>query len=98
LRADLLLCFKVVNKLIAVDFSDFFELENNKYSTRGHKFKLRIPKICNKIRKKIFSIRIFPVWNYLPAGVVSSPSVSLFKRQLMSVKLNNYLVRKHDIE
>ena len=59
LRADLLLCFKIVNKLIAVDFSDFFELENNKYSTRGHKFKLRIPKICNKIRKNSFPSEYF---------------------------------------
>jgi hypothetical protein len=96
LRTDLILCFKIVHRLIAIDFSDFFELEENKHFTRGHKYKLRIPKICNTIRKNFFSIRIIPVWNHLPADLVSIDSVAKFKQNLMLVNLGRFLIRNID--
>src|ERR1051325_10254144 len=96
LRTDLILCFKIVHRLIAIDFSDFFELEENKHFTRGHKYKLRIPKICNTIRKNFFSIRIIPVWNHLPADLVSIDSVARFKQNLMLVNLGRFLIRNID--
>ena len=38
LRSDLTLRFKIVHKIIALDFTDFLEFETNKYNTRGNKF------------------------------------------------------------
>ena len=96
LRADLLLCFKIVHNLIAIDFNDFFELEQSQYNTRGHKFKLRIPKIHNTLRKNFFSVRILPVWNYLSSEIVSSSCCASFKMQLLSVDLSKFLLRKYD--
>ena len=43
LRTDIILCFKIIHKLIALNFDDFFKFESNK-KTRGHNFKLIIPK------------------------------------------------------
>ena len=54
LWSDLILCFKIVHKHIALDFDEFFELEASKYNTRGHAYKLRIPKVMNSIRKNFF--------------------------------------------
>jgi ribonucleases P/MRP protein subunit RPP40 len=96
LRSDLILCFKIVHNLIALNFSDFFEFERSKFNTRGHKFKLRIPKIQKNVRKNFFSIRIIPSWNHLPNEVVSALSVMHFKKQLMTIDLSKFLLRNHD--
>ena len=60
LTCDLVLCYKIEHKLINLNFNDYFELENSKYHTRGHIYKLRIPKCMNGIRKNFFSIRVLP--------------------------------------
>ena len=39
LWADLVLCFKIVHKEIAICFDELFEFDQNCYSTRGHKCK-----------------------------------------------------------
>ena len=96
LRADLLLCFKIVNNLIALNFTEFFELEQSNFNTRGHKFKLKIPKINNAIRKNFFSIRIIPIWNSLPSDVVSCTCCVSFKKQLLPVILSKFLQRSND--
>ena len=96
LRTDLLLCFKIVHKYIAIEFNDFFEYEHSKFNTRGHLFKLRIPKILNSVRKNFFSVRIIPVWNSLPTEVVTACSCDSFMKQLKAVSLNRFLSRCYD--
>jgi len=96
LRNDLILCYKIIHKIIALDFNDFFEFEVSKFNTRGHKFKLRLPKCNNNLRKFFFSIRIIPVWNGLPDLIVNSSSVLVFKKLLNSVDLSKFLLRNHD--
>jgi len=97
LMFDLVLCFKIVHKLIDLEFNDFFEFECNKYNTRGHMYKLRIPKIMNSTRKNFFSIRVLPVWNYLPSDLVSAPTVNSFKSQLKLIDFSKFLYRNFDV-
>ena len=96
LWSDLVLCFKIVHKLIDIDFTEFFEFERSVYNTRGHMYKLRIPKIVNSVRKNFFSIRVLPVWNSLPNELVGVTSILKFKNGLRQVNLNNFLTRNYD--
>ena len=82
-----------MHKLIDLNFKDFFELEISKYHTRGHIYKLRIPKCMNGIRKNFFSIRVLPAWNFLPNELVIVPSISAFKAGLQAVDLSKFLLR-----
>src|SRR5207253_10088367 len=50
LTIDLVLVFKIVNKLVALDFDRFFVLNKNT-RTRGHNFKLTIPRCSTKVRQ-----------------------------------------------
>jgi hypothetical protein len=97
LWSDLVLCFKIVHKLIDIDVTEFFEFERSVYNTRGHMYKLRIPKIVNSVRKNFFSIRVLPVWNSLPNELVGVTSILKFKNGLRQINLNNFLTRNYDL-
>ena len=92
---DLVLCFKIVNKLVCLEFSDFFELDPNT-RTRGNNFKLRVPKCNTNTRQHFYSVRIVPVWNFLPNHIVTCSDVKLFKDLVLKTNLSNFLKRKHD--
>ena len=96
LWSDLMLCFKI-HTFIDLNFDDFFELESSMYNTRGHIYKLRIPKVNNCIRKNFFSVRVLPVWNYLPSDVVTATSISVFKTKIESIDLGKFLTRKYEL-
>ena len=82
LICDLTLCFKIVHKFIAIDLSDLFVFDENN-RTRGHSYKLILPEWNSNFRRNFFSVRIVPVWNALTVAAVNSPSVKLFKKELI---------------
>ena len=91
LLADLLLCFKIIHGLIALNFDDFFKCSPNS-TLRGHPFKLTVPiSRCNR-SKYFFSSRIVPVWNCLPAEVVMAKSIFSFKTEVRKVDLSRFLI------
>src|SRR5258708_19487300 len=60
---DLILCFKIVHKLIDIPFDDYFTFSIcNK--TRGHNFKLSLPSYTNIICCLFYSIIFFPMFNF----------------------------------
>ena len=54
LKTDLLLIYKIIHKLVALNFDDFFAF-NNFTVTRGHDFKLVKPICVNNARQFSFS-------------------------------------------
>ena len=90
LKSDLTMIFKIVHKLVAIDFDEFFVLSN--YScTRGHNFKLNKPK-CNKnARYFSFACRCIDVWNSLPLNVVSAVSINGFKSSISKIDFTKFL-------
>ena len=95
LRTDIVLCFKIFHKFIALDFNDFFTLDVN-CRTRGHNFKLNMPKSNTSLRLRFFSVRIVPVWNSLPHALVNCSTVKSFKKGLNFHNLSNFLKRDFD--
>jgi len=53
--------------------------------TRGNGHKLKQRKLCLKIRKNFFTLRVTKPWNRQPRKVVESPSLEIFKTRLDKV-------------
>jgi Reverse transcriptase (RNA-dependent DNA polymerase)/Endonuclease-reverse transcriptase len=94
--SDLVLCYKIVHKLIALNIEDFFVFDTNSV-TRGHCFKMRIPLCSTNLRQTSFAVRVLPIWNALPAALVSPVNLSKFKRDLCIINLSQFLFRHHDV-
>ena len=77
-RSDMIITYKMLNGLIDIDRESFFRMSNS--YTRGHCKKLYKPFSRLKIRSQFLSQRVIDEWNSLPNSVVSSVSLSDFKR------------------
>lgn len=97
LRADLVLCFSIVHKLVSIDYAELFELIPNEV-TRGHKFKLRATKPPRlDTRLYFFGYRVVQVWNDLPDWCVDASNLKLFKRLIQTVDLSKHLRNAYDV-
>ena len=63
LRADLMLCFKMLKGFVDVDALEFFERVAPDSVTRGYRCKLVHPSVRINVRQHFFAVRIIPVWN-----------------------------------
>ena len=92
---DLILCFKIVHKLVSLSFSDFFEFDPNT-RTRGHSLKLRIPLARSSRRHNFFACRVTPIWNALPWDLVICNNLNRFKSDIRLLDLSRFLNREYD--
>ena len=76
-----MLLFNIITGRSAID-NDLLSLSANIYCTRGHYFKLAKTHCSINCRLHSFAVRCINVWNSLPAHIVTSSSLSVFKRQL----------------
>ena len=74
LRADLMLCFKMLKGFVNVDASEFCERVAPDSVTRGHRYKLVHPSVRINVRQHVFAVRIIPVWNSFSSNVVEAES------------------------
>ena len=81
LRADLILCYKIIRGLVLLSPDSFFFKFVCSSRTRGHSFKL-FYQIQRLIVDSIFS-RVLRIWNSLPEDVVSAAHLSLFISSLV---------------
>ena len=78
-RGDMLLVYKLMNKLTKCDWESFFKRSD--YPTRGHKDKLDKPMAKTTLRLNTFSNRIINDWNNLPSEVISAQDINDFKNK-----------------
>ena len=79
-RADMLAVYKIIHGYTDVKMSKLFQLKEGS-KTRGHGFKLVVPKCSNTdIRRNFFSQRVIVPWNMLSDDVVNSVNPDQFKR------------------
>ncbi len=81
LRADLILAFKIFKGEVDLNPSEFF-LRPPRAGLRGHTSRLLQGPSRLRRRSGAFSRRVVKFWNRLPAHLILSPSVSIFKKQL----------------
>ena len=60
LRADLILCYKILHGLVLLSSDDFFTIVRNR-ATRGHGYKLFLPESRVDCRKRFFAVRVVRV-------------------------------------
>ena len=65
LRADLIMVCKILYGLFVTCLHHLF-VRNINVGTKGHSYKLSIPRWDTEVRPCFFSIRVLPVWNELP--------------------------------
>ena len=78
-RGDMLLVYKLMNKLTKCDWESFFKRSD--YPTRGHKDKLYKPMAKTTLRLNTFSNRIINEWNSLPSEAISAQDINDFKNK-----------------
>jgi hypothetical protein len=92
LRADLLLCYKILHKAVVIHTTDcFFELDVNS-RTRGNSWKLKLSAARLNSRLQFYTHRTGKVWNSLSDNTVNSESILSFKKNLKSEDLSKFLL------
>ena len=77
IKTDLVLCYKIKNRLIDVEFDHFLEIRHG--NTRGHSAKLIVKKSRINARKFFFSNRVINQWNSLTESQIAARSLGSFK-------------------
>lgn len=80
LRTDLILCYKIFHDLSPIKPLDLFIM--SPLGTRGHNFKIFVPRSQTEARRRFFSCRVIHHWNSLPQSVVNAPTLTQFKTKL----------------
>ena len=90
LHMDLTMCYKIVFKLIDLNFDDFFKVSPSS-STRGHPYKLYRQRGDITARENFFSQRVVNIWNNLSDKIVDFTSLNSFNRTIRLINFCQYL-------
>ena len=83
LKADLVMCFKILKGFTNINPSQFFTWSSR--TSRGNSMKLYYPDSRVTAREHFYSVRVVQLWNKLPEEVVSASTVSAFISRLKSM-------------
>ena len=78
LRADLIVVWKVFHGKCAIMPEQLFVLRGDS-RTRGHNFKILVPRTNLSVRSRYFSVRVISSWNSLADDTVLADSLPKFK-------------------
>ena len=87
---DLVMCYKIVFGLTCLKMSDYF-IFSPVCVTRGHPYKLFVPRTVVNTRKHYFCIRVIEPWNNLNCATVDFSSLRRFRCFLRRTDLSQYL-------
>ena len=85
MRSDMVKIWKAFNSDTDVGLANLLEQISHS-STRGHGFKLSVPRCRSEIRRRFWNVRCVRQWNSLPVDVVGAGSVEAFE-----IRLDGYL-------
>ncbi len=87
IKNDLIFLYKILNNLIDIQFSDYFEFSNfSGHNLRRHNLHLDRKRPAKTLcRQNFFSMRVIGYWNKLPTNIVTSPTLGIFKHRLKSI-------------
>ena len=87
---DLVFCYKYLHGCVDLNIPNFLCVQNYD-KTRNNGVKLYKPMCRLEVRKTFLANRVVNVWNSLPADVVLSHSLQMFKRKLASCSFSQFL-------
>jgi len=77
-RGEMIFLYQLTHQYFNIDVSGLFEYQSTS-STRGHRYKTYKPHAKYYSRVQCFTIHSINNWNSLPAYIVDSSSINLFK-------------------
>ena len=80
LRGDMILVWKIFNGKCAISPEQVFTMDN--FITRGHRFKIFVPRTRLDARKRFFPVRVVQTWNSLGHDTVDCTTLDSFKSLL----------------
>ena len=81
MRADLIKVWKIMHGTCWEGLKSLFDFRVHA-ATRGHEFKLAVPRCRTELKRRFFGTRVVRIWNGLSAESVSADSLCTFKRLL----------------
>ena len=81
LRADIVKVWKVPRGFCCEGLRELFDFRVHG-ATRGHEYKLAVPRCRTELKRRFFSSRVVGVWNGLSAETVGADTLGTFKRRL----------------
>jgi len=91
LHADLRMTYKISNKLLDLESTEFFNFATAESTTRGNCRKMIYPTVRNECRKSFLSFRVIKSWNALKNSTVGAPNLAKFKKELKTENLYRFL-------
>ena len=82
-KADLLVCYKILHNRVHLNCDDFFS-HSCVDCSRGNTMKLAMTHVYSARDSNFFSNRVINIWNALPDSI-KSPSVNSFKSKINSL-------------
>jgi ribonuclease P/MRP protein subunit RPP40 len=95
LRADLVLCFKIVHNLVPLKTEAFFKFDT-RCITRGNKYKIMLVQAKAMARYNFFASRVVNVWNSLQDDAVCLPCINSFKNHIIKINFSTFLLQSFD--
>ena len=83
LRADLIKVWKVLHGVCSEGLRGLFDFRVHG-ATRGHEYKLAVPRCRTEVKRRFFGSRVVRVWNGLSAVTVGADTLGMFKGLLDS--------------
>ena len=81
IRSDLIKLWKIFHADREVGLLDLLDRQSHA-STRGHAYKISVPRCRKEVRRRFFNVRNVNMWNGLPGRIVEASSLEIFKRML----------------
>ena len=86
--------YKMMNNLVGIRLENFYEMYVSTYNTRSHELRITNSTPKSEMEKLSFSKRTVPMWNNLPAEVVTAKSITAFKSKIRNVNLDGLTATK----
>jgi hypothetical protein len=90
LKADLIMHYKISHNLVCIS-GDVMTFHKACLVTRGHNMRFDKPYSRINCRSHSFACRSINAWNSLPAHIVNSNNIPMFKSLLKSVDLSKFM-------
>jgi hypothetical protein len=90
LKYDLTTTYKILFGLIDIDIDKFFKLCPSKI-TRGHNYKLIMPKSQCNTRRYFYSLRVVNAWNSLRKDKTDFLNLASFKKSIKNADFNKFI-------